>query len=144
MNHESHLRYLNTGSPGHFPADIFRLSHCVMDKNRVAKFEDILTKKREELRRNLARTQEERQEAHEFGRDEGDRATASLSKEMSFRQKAQERGLLMLVEAALGRVNNGTFGECLNCGQEIGANRLTAVPWSRYCITCQELIVEQQ
>jgi DnaK suppressor protein len=115
-----------------------------MDKNRVAKFEDILTKKREELRRNLARTQEERSEAHEFGRDEGDRATASLSKEMSFRQKAQERGLLMLVEAALGRVSNGTFGECLNCGQEIGANRLTAVPWSRYCITCQELIVEQQ
>jgi DnaK suppressor protein len=114
-----------------------------MDKSRVAKFEDILTKKREELRRNLARTQEERQEAHEFGRDEGDRATASLSKEMNFRQKAQERGLLMLVEAALGRVSNGTFGECLNCGQEIGVNRLNAVPWSRYCITCQELIAEQ-
>jgi len=76
-------------------------------------------------------------------RDEADRATASLSKEMTFRQQAQERGLLMLVEAAIGRVNNGTFGECLNCGQEIGANRLNAVPWSRYCITCQELIVEQ-
>jgi DnaK suppressor protein len=114
-----------------------------MDKGKVAKFEDILTKKREELRRNLARTQEERQEAHEFGRDEGDRATASLSKEMSFRQKAQERGLLQLVEAAIGRINNGTFGECLHCGQEISVNRLTAVPWSRYCITCQELIMEQ-
>src|SRR6476659_274690 len=114
-----------------------------MDKGKIAKFEELLNKKREELRRNLSRTQEEHHDAQDFVRDEGDRATASLSKEMSFRQKAQERGLLMLVEAALGRVNNGTFGECLNCGQEIGANRLTAVPWSRYCITCQELIVEQ-
>jgi DnaK suppressor protein len=48
------------------------------------------------------------------------------------------------VEAAIGRINNGTFGECLHCGQDISVNRLTAVPWSRYCITCQELIVEQQ
>jgi DnaK suppressor protein len=43
----------------------------------------------------------------------------------------------------VGRINNGTFGECLHCGQDISVNRLTAVPWSRYCITCQELIVEQ-
>ena len=114
-----------------------------MDKGRIAKFEEILSKKREELRNSLSRTQEERNQAQDFGRDEGDRATASLSKEMTFRQKAQERGLLTLVEAALSRINGGTFGECLNCGQEIGANRLTAVPWSRYCITCQELIAEQ-
>ncbi|HEX4602932.1 MAG TPA: TraR/DksA family transcriptional regulator [Candidatus Angelobacter sp.] len=114
-----------------------------MDKSRLKKFEDILTKKREDLRQNLSRTQEDRQEAQDFGRDEGDRAIASLSKEMTFRQKALDRGLLTLVEAAISRVNNGTYGECLNCGQEIGANRLTAVPWSRYCITCQELIVEQ-
>ena len=114
-----------------------------MDKSRTKKFEDILSKKREELRQNLSRTQEGRNEAQDFGRDEGDRATASLSKEMTFRQQAQERGLLMLVDAALGRISQGTFGECLNCGQEIGANRLNAVPWSRYCITCQELIVEQ-
>ncbi len=42
-----------------------------------------------------------------------------------------------------GPDQQGTFGECLHCGQDISANRLTAVPWSRYCITCQELIVEQ-
>src|ERR1700704_6061358 len=114
-----------------------------MDKSSVKKFEDLLTKRCEELRQSLTRSQEDRPEAQEFGRDEGDRATASLSKEMIFRQKAQERGLLMMVEAALGRISQGTFGECLNCGQEIGANRLNAVPWSRYCITCQELIVEQ-
>jgi RNA polymerase-binding transcription factor len=114
-----------------------------MDKAKIAKFEEILTKKRDELSRSLTRTQAERQET-DFGRDEADRATASMSREMTFQQKAQDRGLLMLVEAALGRVNNGTFGECLNCGQEISPKRLTAVAWSRYCISCQELISEQK
>jgi DnaK suppressor protein len=114
-----------------------------MDKNRIAKFQEILTKRRDELRHNLASAQGQRHEAQDFGRDEGDRANASISKEMTFRQKAQEQGLLTLVEAALSRIQGGTFGECPNCGQEIGANRLNAVPWSRYCIACQELIAEQ-
>ncbi|HET9283076.1 MAG TPA: TraR/DksA family transcriptional regulator [Candidatus Angelobacter sp.] len=113
-----------------------------MEKAQIAKFEAILTKKREELRRSQAN--EERHEAHDFGRDEGDRANFSQSKEMAFLQRAQERGLLALVEAALARIRDGSFGSCMNCEQEIGLNRLNAVPWSRYCITCQELIVEKR
>ncbi|HJT54125.1 MAG TPA: TraR/DksA family transcriptional regulator [Candidatus Angelobacter sp.] len=113
-----------------------------MEKAQVARFQDILTKKREELRRGL--TKEETHDAHDFGRDEGDRANFSQSKEMAFLQKAQERGLLVLVEGALSRIESGTFGDCLSCGQEINIKRLNAVPWSRYCITCQELIAEQR
>ena len=112
-----------------------------MEKAQLAKFEAILSKKREELRRS--QSSEERHEAHDFGRDEGDRANFSQSKEMAFRQRAQERGLLMLVEAALSRIGDGSFGSCLNCEQQITLNRLNAVPWSRYCITCQELIMEK-
>lgn len=113
-----------------------------MEKAQLAKFETILKNKREELRRSQA--QEERQEDYDFGRDEGDRANFSQSKEMAFRQKAQERGLLMMVEAALSRIEDGSFGSCIHCGQEITLNRLNAVPWSRYCITCQELIMERR
>jgi DnaK suppressor protein len=113
-----------------------------MEKAQKSKFEAILTKKREELRRS--QTNDERHEAHDFGRDEGDRANFSQSKEMAFRQRAQERGLLMLVEGALSRISSGSFGICLNCEQDISINRLNAVPWSRYCITCQELIAEQK
>jgi DnaK suppressor protein len=113
-----------------------------MEKAQITRFETLLTKKREELRRGL--TKDDRHEAHDFGRDEGDRANFSQSKEMAFRQKAEERGLLSLVEAALSRIASGSFGECLNCEREIGLNRLNAVPWSRYCITCQELIVERR
>jgi DnaK suppressor protein len=113
-----------------------------MDKSEIARFKEILTKKRDELRRGL--TKEEQHDAHDFGRDEGDRANFSQSKEMAFRQKAHERGLLLLVEGALSRLDGGNFGTCLNCEQEISINRLNAVPWSRYCITCQELIAERR
>jgi DnaK suppressor protein len=113
-----------------------------MEKAQIARFEALLTKKREELRRSL--TKDERQDAHDFGRDEGDRANFSQSKEMAFRQKAEERGLLSLVEGALSRIASGSFGDCLNCEREISINRLNAVPWSRYCITCQELIAERR
>lgn len=113
-----------------------------MDKTNLARFREILTKRREELRRGLSK--DEPQDAHDFGRDEGDRAAFSQSKELAFRQKAQERGLLMQVESALSRIESGSFGECMHCGQEISLPRLNAVPWSRYCITCQELIAEQR
>jgi len=50
------------------------------------------------------------------------------------------RALLSAVDAALKRINEGRFGQCLNCEQEINAKRLEAIPWVRYCVTCQELI----
>jgi DnaK suppressor protein len=115
-----------------------------MDKALIAKLQEVLTTKRDELRRSLNRTIQERREGQDYGGDEADRATASQSKEMSLRQKETERGLLLLVEAAISRINDGTFGNCLNCEQEISPNRLKAVPWSRYCITCQELIMERK
>lgn len=118
-----------------------RIEQHVMEKTEINRFQQILTTRRDELRRVLSK--EENQDAHDFGRDEGDRANFSQSKEMSFRQKAQDRGLLVMVEAALGRIESGTFGECMSCGQEISSKRLNAVPWSRYCITCQELIAER-
>jgi len=48
--------------------------------------------------------------------------------------------LLRAIDSALGRIADGTFGDCINCAQEINAKRLEALPWTRYCITCQELL----
>ncbi len=44
------------------------------------------------------------------------------------------------VERALGRVAGGTYGICERCGEEISPNRLKAIPWTRYCLDCQELL----
>jgi DnaK suppressor protein len=43
-----------------------------------------------------------------------------------------------MVENALSRIREGTFGECISCGKDINAKRLEAVPWTRHCIECQE------
>jgi DnaK suppressor protein len=110
-----------------------------MDKKRVEKFKKQLLARREELLRSIAQIQEEGKVAQQqYGPDEGDRANSSLDKELLFHQTSQARGLLGSIDAALSRIADDTFGECMVCGEEIGAKRLEALPWTRYCISCQE------
>ncbi|MBI4124876.1 MAG: TraR/DksA family transcriptional regulator [Deltaproteobacteria bacterium] len=45
--------------------------------------------------------------------------------------------ILRMVDEALVRINVGSYGICLNCGEEIPASRLNAVPWARFCAACQ-------
>jgi DnaK suppressor protein len=112
-----------------------------MDRKSIARLKKVLEVRHRELRVGLAKTQREVQTAeHDHGKDEGDRATISLDRELDLGQKSRDRTLLTAVDAALRRINDGTFGECLNCGQEINIKRLEAIPWVRYCIACQELI----
>jgi DnaK suppressor protein len=112
-----------------------------MDRKSITRFRKSLEARHRDLRLSVVQTQKEMLTAqHDYGKDEGDRANTSLAKEMQLGHKSRDRALLGAVEAALKRINEGTFGECLNCGQEINAKRLEAIPWVRYCITCQELI----
>jgi DnaK suppressor protein len=76
--------------------------------------------------------------------DEGDRASRSHDNELLFQRAVQSRGLIRAIDAALERIADGTFGECLHGGQEINLKRLEALPWARYCITCQELLEENR
>lgn len=46
--------------------------------------------------------------------------------------------LLFQIKDALNRVENGDFGECQSCGESIHMKRLKAIPWTRYCIECQD------
>jgi DnaK suppressor protein len=47
---------------------------------------------------------------------------------------------LELVEAALTRLDDGTFGTCVRCGKPIAPGRLEALPWAAHCIECQALV----
>jgi RNA polymerase-binding transcription factor len=109
-----------------------------MDQKSIDRFKKSLQVRHRDLQSGSAKTQHIAQ--HDHGKDEGDRANTSLSREIDLAQKSRDRALLALVDAALNRINDGTFGHCLNCGQEINSKRLEAIPWVRYCITCQELI----
>lgn len=48
------------------------------------------------------------------------------------------------IAAALDRINNGTFGRCEECQQEIGIERLCAIPYTRHCVECARKAQEQQ
>src|SRR5207253_2939076 len=71
--------------------------------------------------------------------DLADKAASAYSKELNFSLSDGERNLLMLIEEAFTRVKDDTYGTCTNCGNVIGDKRLLAVPWTPFCIDCQEL-----
>ena len=112
-----------------------------MDRRSTERFRNLLQARKHELALGSAQSHQELQSAqHDYGKDEGDRANTSLAREIDLAQKSRDRVLLIEVEAALKRISEGTFGECLTCGQEINIKRLDALPWVCYCNTCQELI----
>jgi DnaK suppressor protein len=114
---------------------------CAMDQQALGRFRKTLKEHRDAVhfRLVLAREQGRVQNQSEVT-DEGDRGSAQTDKEMSAVQQTQAQDLLANINAALDRIDAGTFGECLNCSQEVSVRRLEAIPWARYCITCQELI----
>ncbi len=71
--------------------------------------------------------------------DLADKAYSAYSKELNFSLSDGERNLLMLIDEAFTRMKDGSYGVCTNCGVTIGEKRLQAVPWTPFCIDCQEL-----
>src|SRR5215469_9570274 len=110
-----------------------------MDKKRVEQFKKRLETRQQELRRTISRTEQDGRAADdEATQDIADRAASSYNKEFLFHQSNNDRQLLNMVESALDRIREGSFGECISCGKEINVKRLEAVPWTRHCIECQE------
>jgi DnaK suppressor protein len=110
-----------------------------MDKKKLEAFKKRLEARQQELRRNVSRTQQDgRSSDEDSAQDIADKAASSYNKEFLFHQSNAERQLLQMVEGALARIQDGSFGQCISCGQEINPKRLEAVPWTRHCIACQE------
>jgi DnaK suppressor protein len=110
-----------------------------MDKKKLDYFKKRLESRQLELRRMVTRTEQDGRTVDEdSAQDIADRAASSYTKEFLFHQSNNDRQLLQMVEGALERLREGSFGECISCGKEINAKRLEAVPWTRHCIECQE------
>lgn len=110
-----------------------------MDKKKLEAFRKRLEERQQALRKAVSRTEEDGRIAdQDSAQDIADRAASSYTKEFLFSQSNNDRQLLQMVETALQRIREGAFGECVSCGNEINPKRLEAVPWTRYCIECQE------
>ncbi|MBI3550465.1 MAG: TraR/DksA family transcriptional regulator [Elusimicrobia bacterium] len=99
-----------------------------------------IKKKLLEMREDLLRTVQKKQEMdvtpQEVG-DEADQATSSLEKEMLFELSDNERTMLDQIEGALRKMEKGSYSLCESCQKPITKLRIKAIPFARYCISCQ-------
>ena len=106
------------------------------DKNQVGGYRKMLLDKREKV---LAGLGIKFDTLANMGRiAEEDQAQLSHDEFVSLHLNSLDYVQLRLIEEALDRLHSGDYGICLSCEQPIPAKRLQALPWARYCVTCQE------
>jgi DnaK suppressor protein len=108
------------------------------------KAQDVETFKRKllEMRRDLlGQVERKKLYSKEVGEDgipdSGDVAAYSYSKEVLMGLGENERTKLRLVEEALAKIDEGTYGVCERCEEAIPVKRLELLPFTRYCVQCQ-------
>jgi DnaK suppressor protein len=96
-------------------------------ESRIAEQENILETAQRETRGDAARYA-----------DPADQAASEYERQSLMHKAAAARQMIQTLTQALERLREGSFGECAECGGEIEAKRLEAIPWARYCVKCQE------
>jgi DnaK suppressor protein len=107
-------------------------------KTRKSSYRTLLLKKRQELLASGGRRSEALATSLQTP-DEVEFAIRSAQQDLTAATVELRSQMLKEVENALRRVAGGTYGVCEGCSEDISANRLKAIPWARYCLTCQEL-----
>jgi len=106
-----------------------------MTKTEFNKYKQLLETKQTELAGGLRNREGI---AIEKTADALDEVQLAGERELAIRNLDRESNLLRNVRAALGRMADGSYGVCLHCEEDISPKRLNAVPWTAYCIKCQE------
>lgn len=110
-----------------------------MNKKELKRFREILAKRREEI---LQSSQEIKEQGIGFSQDdlpdEVDLASSESEQSMSLRLRDRERVLLKKIDKVLEKIDDGSYGVCERCGEEIGLKRLEARPVTDLCIRCKE------
>lgn len=109
-------------------------------KDPFEKYRSRLLVRQEELIRDISRNREVTDETvDEQAQDMVDRATSAYTREFAFSLSEADRKALLLIEQALLRLDQGTYGVCVHCQGVVQEKRLEAVPWARHCLECQEM-----
>lgn len=74
-----------------------------------------------------------------FGNHLAESASATYDRELDYSLEDNSEHVLAAIDAALKRIDDGTFGVCTNCGREIDAERLEGLPHATLCIDCRRL-----
>jgi DnaK suppressor protein len=110
-----------------------------MEAKKLEQFKEKLVQKRLSLTDMVMRTEGYGREKEPAIQDVADMAVESYTKEFMFGKSSGDRATLQMINEALERIEDKTYGVCEHCGDPIQPKRLDAVPWALYCIRCQGL-----
>ena len=110
-----------------------------MDKNELKRFKELLVTERNNLikKANKTLTEEATLDVNELP-DEIDQASAEYNQSFIFRLRDREKYYLSKIDRALKKIEDGDFGVCESCGEDISAKRIEARPVTTLCIRCKE------
>lgn len=108
-----------------------------MEQKDLDYFKDLLNNMLVEAQQKGDSTLEDMTDNNEMFADPADRATMESDRAFTLRIRDRERRLIKKIHDALQRMENGTYGYCESCGDEIGVARLKARPVTRLCINCK-------
>lgn len=112
-------------------------------KPKSATYKKILEKKAEEVRRSMSAQKAAQVVARlDIPSDEGDLSQQSHEEWIFLNRNTIDAKLLREIGDALHRIEIGAYGVCMECEEAISPKRLDAVPWAKYCVTCQERIAQ--
>jgi DnaK suppressor protein len=106
-----------------------------MNKTELNKYKAMLESKQAELSLGLRNREDI---AIQKTPDALDEVQLAGERELAIRNLDRESALLRNIRAALARIDDGTYGVCMHCEEEIKPKRLEAVPWTPFCLRCQE------
>ena len=108
---------------------------------KVAIYRNMLEKKAQEVRRSMSAQKAAQVVARlDVPSDEGDLSQQHHEEWIFLNRNTIDMKLLREISDALQRIEQGTYGVCLECEEPISVKRLEAVPWARYCVACQEQV----
>lgn len=107
-----------------------------MPKLKLAPIRKQLLEMRDDLMKTVRNQQISDTMQNDIG-DSVDEASRSIERELLFELSDNERITLDQIEAALRKIDKGTYGVCESCQKPIAKARLEALPFARYCMPCQ-------
>jgi DnaK suppressor protein len=109
-----------------------------MNAKKIAYFKKLLNEQRRALILEAQKTVSGMTDFKETFPDPTDRATLESDRNFMLRIRGRERRLLLKIEEALERIEDGSFGSCEKCGEDISEERLKARPVTTHCIECKK------
>jgi DnaK suppressor protein len=109
-----------------------------MEKEQLEYFRNLLNERLDVLIGEATKTMADMTDEKESFPDPTDRASLESDRNFLLRIRERERRLILKIREALNRIENGTYGICEECGDDISTQRLEVRPVTTLCIDCKK------